>query len=170
MIVSLTSLLALSCISHVTASKNFDWSSTKVRGVNLGGWLVGEPWITPSLFEKVNCPDEYSIGIKLGHDGAVEYLKPHWDTFFTEADFKRIAGWGVNLVRIPIGYWAFDADPYPYATGQAYYLDKAVQWARTYNLKVLIDLHGAPGTHHLTQVHRTGSTTPAGSVTRHGIH
>lgn len=25
--------------------------STKVRGVNIGGWLVAEPFITPSLFE-----------------------------------------------------------------------------------------------------------------------
>ena len=23
----------------------------KIRGVNLGGWLVLEPWITPNLFE-----------------------------------------------------------------------------------------------------------------------
>jgi glucan 1,3-beta-glucosidase len=23
--------------------------NTKVRGVNIGGWLVSEPWITPSL-------------------------------------------------------------------------------------------------------------------------
>ena len=26
----------------------------KVRGVNLGGWLVLEPWITPKFFEEVN--------------------------------------------------------------------------------------------------------------------
>ena len=23
----------------------------KIRGVNLGGWLLLEPWITPSIFE-----------------------------------------------------------------------------------------------------------------------
>ena len=26
----------------------------KIRGVNLGGWLVLEPWITPKIFEEVN--------------------------------------------------------------------------------------------------------------------
>ena len=26
----------------------------KVRGVNLGGWFVLEPWITPVFFEEVN--------------------------------------------------------------------------------------------------------------------
>lgn len=29
----------------------FAFGQDKVRGVNLGGWLVLEPWITPSIFE-----------------------------------------------------------------------------------------------------------------------
>jgi len=29
----------------------FAFGKDKVRGVNLGGWLVLEPWITPSIFE-----------------------------------------------------------------------------------------------------------------------
>lgn len=29
----------------------FDFNGEKVRGVNLGGWFVLEPWITPSIFE-----------------------------------------------------------------------------------------------------------------------
>lgn len=29
----------------------FNFGNEKVRGVNLGGWLVLEPWITPSIFE-----------------------------------------------------------------------------------------------------------------------
>ena len=29
----------------------FDFNGQKVKGVNLGGWFVLEPWITPSLFE-----------------------------------------------------------------------------------------------------------------------
>ena len=27
------------------------------RGVNLGGWLLLEPWITPTIFEEVNVGD-----------------------------------------------------------------------------------------------------------------
>lgn len=107
---------------------------------------------TPSLFEKYDVPDEYSLGLKLGHDAASEYLKKHWETFYTEKDFKEIASWGINLVRIPVGYWAFDDDPRPCnyllildATGQVKYLDQAIYWARTYGMKVLIDLHGAYG-------------------------
>jgi hypothetical protein len=52
----------------------------------------------------------------------------------------------LNHVRIPIGYWAYDVGPSePYISGQHNYLLKAIAWAATYNLKVIVDLHGAPG-------------------------
>lgn len=129
----------------VTSQNVFEPHSEPVYGVNIGGWLVAEPWITPTLFETHDVADEYSLGMKLGPDSARQYLKKHWDSFYNEADFLRIASWGINLVRIPIGYWAFDPNPAPYVKGAAEYLDKAVVWARKANLKVLIDLHGAPG-------------------------
>ncbi|KAL2054819.1 hypothetical protein ABVK25_005123 [Lepraria finkii] len=34
-------------------SVDFVWGSEKVRGVNTGGWLVLEPWITPSIFQQL---------------------------------------------------------------------------------------------------------------------
>ena len=36
------------------SEKNLSNCEVKIRGVNLGGWLVLEPWITPSIFEEVN--------------------------------------------------------------------------------------------------------------------
>jgi hypothetical protein len=52
----------------------------------------------------------------------------------------------LNHVRIPIGYWAYDVGPgEPYISGQHNYLLKAIAWASTYNLKIIVDLHGAPG-------------------------
>jgi glucan 1,3-beta-glucosidase len=59
-------------------------------------------------------------------------------------DIKEIAGWGVNMVRIPVGYWMFDADPLPYIPTPVKYLDNAIKWCRKYNVKVLIDFHGLP--------------------------
>ena len=35
-------------------TKNRKKCQDKIRGVNLGGWLVLEPWITPTIFEEVN--------------------------------------------------------------------------------------------------------------------
>lgn len=44
----------------------FDFGNEKVRGVNLGGWLVLEPWITPSIFEATpgNVVDGKTIAIR----------------------------------------------------------------------------------------------------------
>ncbi|KAK1036474.1 glucan exo-1,3-beta-glucosidase, partial [Friedmanniomyces endolithicus] len=30
-----------------SSASGFNWGSETMRGVNLGGWLVLEPWITP---------------------------------------------------------------------------------------------------------------------------
>lgn len=52
----------------------------------------------------------------------------------------------LNHVRIPIGYWAYEVGPgEPFISGQHDYLCKAVTWAGKYNIKVIVDLHGVPG-------------------------
>ena len=33
----------------------------KVKGVNLGNWLVLEKWMSPSLFEGTTAEDEYYL-------------------------------------------------------------------------------------------------------------
>jgi glucan 1,3-beta-glucosidase len=81
----------------------------------------------------------------LGKEVCYDALKPHWESFVTITDFKKIRDAGFNVVRIPVGYWAFLDVGEPYTPGAAPYLDKAVEWARQTGLKVIIDLHGAPG-------------------------
>ncbi|KAF5100481.1 hypothetical protein D0Z03_000803 [Geotrichum reessii] len=90
--------------------------------------------------------DEYHYTQWLGKDEAQKRLKEHWSTWYTKSDFDAIASYGLNHVRIPIGYWAFYLlDNDPYVQGQEDYLDQALEWARDAGLKVWIDLHGAPG-------------------------
>ncbi|TDL20936.1 exo-beta-1,3-glucanase [Rickenella mellea] len=130
-------------------SPGFPYGSQKVRGVNLGGWLVLEPWITPSLFDNTGnnaIVDEWTFCQYQSHSTALATLQNHWNTFYTEADFAAIAAAGLNHVRLPIGYWAFDVGPgEPYISGQQAYLQKAVTWAGNHGLKLIVDLHGAPG-------------------------
>ena len=125
----------------------FSWGSEKLRGVNIGGWLVLEPWITPSIFKPLdpNIVDEYTLCQYLGRDAALALLRKHWDTWVTWQDFNRIKQAGFNVVRIPIGFWAYDTFGLPYVQGQAVYIDAAIDWARSLGLKIIIDLHGAPG-------------------------
>ncbi|KIY67787.1 glycoside hydrolase family 5 protein [Cylindrobasidium torrendii FP15055 ss-10] len=148
---ALTATLALSLLTTVVHSykPTFDYESSKVRGVNVGGWLVLEPWITPSLFENTGneaIVDEYTFGQLQDPAVAKAKLQAHWDTFITELDFIEIANAGLNHVRLPIGYWAWDVSHgEPYIQGQIPYLEKAVGWAEKHNLKLIVDLHGVPG-------------------------
>ncbi|KAH8835533.1 exo-1,3-beta-glucanase [Flagelloscypha sp. PMI_526] len=136
-------------------SPGFPYGTQKVRGhtsfltIPLRGWLVLEPWITPDLFDATGDSriiDEYTFGQYQNKATAKAALTQHWDTWITESDFAQIAAAGLNHVRLPIGYWAWDVSGgEPFIQGQLPYLDKAVTWAAAHNLKVIVDLHGAPG-------------------------
>ncbi len=111
-----------------------------LRGVNLGGWLVLERWITPSIFYGLPAIDEYSLS-QLPEAAAL--ITEFRDSFITEADFAWLAEQGVQLLRLPVGYWIFgSASPYQATVD---YVDKAFEWAAKHDLQILLDLHGAPG-------------------------
>ncbi|SCW01246.1 LAFE_0D08350g1_1 [Lachancea fermentati] len=143
-----------------------NWS---IQGVTLGGWLVTEPYITPSLYNQAieiagnetgpSIVDEYTLCSVLSKSTAKDLLSKHYKSWVKESDFKEIKEEGFNLVRIPIGYWAWKKgddlydfgftnityeDPYVADGLQLAYLNKAMEWSAKYGLKVWLDLHGAP--------------------------
>lgn len=115
-----------------------------MRGVNLGGWLVLERWMTPSLFRGVTGTSEYDVGMQLGVGEATDRLSRHRESFITESHIKQLAGMGLHLLRVPVGHWLFEAEP-PYVGGGDQYVSRLLEWAHTYGMKVVIDVHGAPG-------------------------
>lgn len=118
----------------------------QIKGVNLGGWLVSEKWMTPSVYGGTDATDEWTLCERLGKVQCAKTLGKHWNTFINRTDFQDISNAGLNTVRIPIGYWAVDLlDFEPYVAGQFSYLRQAVEWARDLGLGVVISLHGAPG-------------------------
>ncbi|KIP08203.1 glycoside hydrolase family 5 protein [Phlebiopsis gigantea 11061_1 CR5-6] len=135
----------------------FSYGQEPVRGVNLGGWFVLEPWITPSIFESLNdsnIVDEYTLGQNIAPDVALPILQNHWATWITEDDFKAIAAAGLNHVRMQIGYWSvpitstdtnYSTSTEPYIPGAWPYLLQGLTWAKQNGLHVILDLHGAPG-------------------------
>lgn len=154
---STTSSSAPSATSSTAFNTTFAYGTNPVRGVNLGGWFVLEPWITPSIFQNTNntaIVDEYTFGQMLDADAAVAILQEHWQTWITEQDFADIAAAGLNHVRIPLGYWSVpltSADTNqstsvaPYTPGAWPYFLQALTWARNNSVHVVVDLHGAPG-------------------------
>ncbi|PPQ82283.1 hypothetical protein CVT25_008433 [Psilocybe cyanescens] len=147
-LLSLFACLALVPTIFGALQYGFPYGEEKIRGVNLGGWLVLESFTTPSLFDRtgdVRVVDEYTFGQFVPKVRASELLKEHWDTFITEKDFEDIAAAGLNHVRIPIGHWMFElSSEDPYYQGQLPYLLKAVEWARKYRIQVIVALYGAP--------------------------
>ena len=113
-----------------------------LRGVNIGGWLVLEKWMTPEIFSGTDAADQFTFDAT---PGAEQKLQTHWNTFFTEADVQKIKATGINALRIPIGFWAYDNAGTPYLKGADAYLEKAIVWARNAGLRVWIDCHGSPG-------------------------
>ncbi|MDH4609235.1 glycoside hydrolase family 5 protein [Pseudomonas sp. BN102] len=126
----------------------------KLRGVNLGGWLVLEKWMTPSLFEGLQATDETTWCAEMGAR-APERLKQHWNSFITREDFAWLHEHGINAVRIPLGHWIFGPDypyhrsygdnPHPFVEGGIEVLDRAFAWADEFQLRIVLDLHAAPG-------------------------
>lgn len=64
-----------------------------LRGVNLGGWLVLEPFLTSELFNGTNAIDQWGFDSQAGSEKA---LRQHWDTYCTEDDIKKLASYGIN--------------------------------------------------------------------------
>ncbi|KAI8801956.1 glycoside hydrolase superfamily [Cladochytrium replicatum] len=141
-------------IPNMPASK-FDYRNGKVRGVGLGGWLVLEPFITPNIFYTVSndagfAHDEWSLCEQYRNKqiNPADVLNKHWSTFYTELDFYLFQYYKLNHVRLPIGWWAIPnigLSGTPYVSNSWDYVIKAVGWCRKYGLKMILDIHSAPG-------------------------
>ncbi|MDO5337297.1 MAG: cellulase family glycosylhydrolase [Eubacteriales bacterium] len=114
----------------------------KIKGVNLGNWLVLEKWMSPALFDGTTAEDEYYLPTQLSPEVYEARIKIHRSEYITERDFAAIRRIGLNSVRIPVPYFIFGDRP-PFI-GCIEELDKAFAWAEKYGIKVLIDLHTAP--------------------------
>ncbi|BFG19237.1 hypothetical protein CerSpe_055110 [Prunus speciosa] len=110
------------------------------------GWGNNDPSVFVISFSG-KLEGEFQVTNGYGPKKAPQVMREHWNTFIVEDDFHFIITNGLNAVRIPVGWWiASDpTPPHPYVGGSLLALDKAFLWAQKYGLKVIIDLHAAPG-------------------------
>ncbi|KAL8860508.1 MAG: hypothetical protein Q9178_003167 [Gyalolechia marmorata] len=132
-------------------NKKWAYGTMPIRGVNIGGWLSVEPFITPSLFKSYKSNqgiiDEYTLTKELGPQKAAKTLEKHYSMFIQEEDFKQIQEAGFDHVRISYAYWAvttYPGDPYVPKISWRYLL-RAIEYCRKYGLRVNLDLHALPG-------------------------
>ena len=116
-----------------------------LRGVNIGSWLLIEPWML-RLDGQDGIESEKDIwdlmGKRFGQKAKLDLIRTHRSNFFTEEDVRRIADLGLNCVRVPV-WWRAVTDP-EYG-GDFSWLDRCVRWCGKNGVYVIIDLHGAPG-------------------------
>lgn len=131
------------------------------RGVNLGGWLVAEHWLSwdaciwDGVPGEIANQGEYATMNFLGHAEGDRRFEQHRRTWITENDLAEIKASGLNMVRVPVGFWIMGQDPTDvshkqewavFAPGALQYLDVLVhEWCARHELAVLVDIHAAKG-------------------------
>jgi endoglucanase len=129
-----------------------------IKGINLGNWLVPEGYMFK--FKHALSPMEiawlfYDL---LGREAAADFWKRFRDVYIAKDDIDFIKKVGFNTVRVPLDWRLFvsqgdDAgvvrqlaagDERLEGEGWAL-LDRLVQWCHAAGLRVIVDLHAAPG-------------------------
>ena len=130
----------------------------RLKGVNLGGWLVEEIWMTPwtrsaNAGEPETIKDHKSlwdqVSKHLGPEAMVHVRNAWRANWVTNEDFRRIKAAGFNHVRLPFLDVMLE-EPHGIDI-----LKAAVNNAKQAGLYVVLDLHGAPGGQ--SNEHHTGA-------------
>jgi glucan 1,3-beta-glucosidase len=125
-------------------------SARTITGTNIGGWMVLEPWIVPSLFyrftgkpQNETAIDPYTVCETLGPVEGNKLMRAHWETWYTESIIANLSTRGVEMVRLPVGDWTLNQyGPYiGCMDGAADYIDWLFETCAKYNITILMDVH-----------------------------
>jgi len=149
-------------------------SHANAFGVNYGNRFLPEKWMwddEPFFWNGVYAQgrepgaDHTRLSLPdLGESRFRERMMQWLDMTVIESDFVKMQQMGVEVIRVPCGYWNWIS----YAPGQgpnapgnesarmtvlttlppaSYrpYFDKIFQWAARYGMRIWLDLHGLPG-------------------------
>jgi endoglucanase len=116
------------------------------RGVGLGNWLLPEGYMW-RFGDDLASPRQIEARIVhlVGAERAASFWNRFRSEFITEVDFAMIAGEGFDHVRLPINSRALIADNGVLVEDGFAVIDRAVDWSERYGLRILLDMHGAPG-------------------------
>jgi aryl-phospho-beta-D-glucosidase BglC (GH1 family) len=132
--------------------KRFGPSFNKIRGVNLGSLFIIEPWMCGEEWKSMGCDgakSEFDCIMALGQEAGNAAFQKHWDSWITEQDMDKMKEYGLNTIRVPVGYWLVedivDRSSEHLPQGGMEKMDRLAEWAASRDMYVILDLHGAPG-------------------------
>lgn len=88
-----------------------------IRGVNLGSQFIVEPWMASTEWtDVIGCtssqPSEFDCVLYLGQSTANSRFATHWGDWITQGDIGEMISYGLNTIRIPVGYWIWESLKY----------------------------------------------------------
>jgi endoglucanase len=115
-----------------------------LKGIGLGNWLLPEGYMFK--FKTTNSPRliETAINQLIGEDEARKFWQTYRDNYITRADIRFLKQAGFNSIRVPFSYRLFVSDSRLEGPGYEL-LDRLVDWCRSENLYLILDMHAAPG-------------------------
>jgi len=111
-------------------------SESRMRGINMGGWL--------SQIDAIQEKDPQKF----------PGIDKHMETFISDADFANVKSWGFDHVRIPVDFYLFFDDDEKPIESRFVNLDRAAELSKANGLKMILDLHECPG-HDFSEVTKT---------------
>lgn len=150
----------LSCKNHKVESsmkfltaegkniKTVDGQLVNLRGVNIGGCMLQEFWMTPTN----SSPDIHAesdiyrvLDKRFGKRERKKIIAAYQSAYFSEDDFKILSSLGANCIRLPF-WWRNIADEKGRVRKNAFSrLDWFLEMAEKYGMYVILDMHGLPG-------------------------
>lgn len=130
----------------------------KIYGVNLGSWLVVEPWMLPQEWLNMGGENNCDCTKCIGSEFALTQANPatadkifegHWSSWFNQTDVDELVAAGINTVRIPLGYWIVedlvDRDTEFFPRGGLRHLRRGLKALKKAGIVVILDHHALPG-------------------------
>lgn len=160
--ITLATVLLLNICSAVAGSvddskvndreKERKLNGASLKGVNLGGWLVLEPWMSWYSPATNSVPSsipntEFAISKYWGEQNKLQLVADHHNNFITANTLDALVWRKVDIVRIPLGWWATGsgADVSPYVPDVIYYVDWVMKECEKRKIRVILNMHAAYG-------------------------
>ena len=118
-----------------------------IRGANVGNWLMWEGYMFGGALAGSESVMMERLAQTIGAGAARRFRRAVQDAYLSEADVALMARAGFNTIRLPINYRSLVTDQRCLACdGEGWrHIDRLLGWSRTHGMKVILDLHAAPG-------------------------